>query len=80
MGVPVIGSSSGAIRDVIGRDDLIFAEDNANELADKLKKMLTDKLYREQIVEFGLARVDKLFTNEHVANRLVGLFKNLLNK
>ncbi len=39
-GVPCVGSSSGAIPDVIGPGGMIFQEGDVDELADKLAQLI----------------------------------------
>jgi glycosyltransferase involved in cell wall biosynthesis len=45
-GVPCIGSSSGAIPEVIGPGGLIFEEGNASDLSEKLHLMICDEALR----------------------------------
>jgi glycosyltransferase involved in cell wall biosynthesis len=78
MGVPVVGSSSGAIPDVIGRDDLIFTEDQSDDLAEILEKLLVDQVYRAEVARYGLARIEQLYTNEALVRQLLPLFQALV--
>lgn len=52
-GVPVIGSSSGEIPNVIGQEGLIFEEGNEKDLSEKLSKLLNDPAYRKFLGEKG---------------------------
>ena len=47
MGIPCIGSSSGAIPQVINNSDLIFSEGSKFELAKKLSMLINDAAYYE---------------------------------
>jgi glycosyltransferase involved in cell wall biosynthesis len=48
-GVPCIGSSSGAIPDVIGPGGLVFKENNADNLARTLERILVDMELRKSL-------------------------------
>src|SRR6185312_5899850 len=56
-GVPVIGSTCGAIPEVIGDAGLVFRERDAEDLANALTKILTDDQLREQLIAAGSNRV-----------------------
>jgi glycosyltransferase involved in cell wall biosynthesis len=77
MGIPVIGSSCGAIPEVIGRADVVFKENEYNELAKILENILRTPSFRSELIEFGLDRVKNQFTSESIAKRLIELFKAL---
>jgi glycosyltransferase involved in cell wall biosynthesis len=77
MGIPVIGSSSGAIPDVIGRTEIIFPENDASGLASILGKMITDEAWREQLIQYGVDRVSKEFSHEVVAKKMIKLWEGI---
>jgi glycosyltransferase involved in cell wall biosynthesis len=79
MGVPVFGSSSGAIPEVIGRSDLIFQEDNSIELNKLFAKLMTNLHWRKEVSEYCLSRVNENFTDARIAEKLVSIWKNVLN-
>ena len=58
-GVPVIGSTCGAIPEVIGDAGLVFPEGDADALADALRSMLADRTLRERLAAAGQARVEQ---------------------
>ncbi len=78
MGVPVVGSSSGEIPNVIGRPDLVFTEDNAAELAAILEKMIREPQWREEAGRYGMDRVYQYYTHEKIAERLINLWQKLI--
>jgi glycosyltransferase involved in cell wall biosynthesis len=78
-GVPAVGSTCGEIPNVIGRDDLVFPEGDAEALARILERLLRDRGYWEEVRAYGLARVREHFTMERVAERLVELWLQVLN-
>lgn len=79
MGVPVVGSSSGEIPNVIGRSDLVFTEENALELAKILEKMIREPEWREEAASYGMDRVYQYYTHEKIAERLIQLWQKLLD-
>lgn len=79
-GVPVVGSTCGEIPNVIGRDDLVFPEGDAKELARILKRLMCDRSYWEEVRAYGLARVCKHFTMEQIAKQLVELWLQVLGR
>jgi glycosyltransferase involved in cell wall biosynthesis len=80
MGIPVIGSSSGEIPNVIGRSDLVFEEGNFGELAEVLKRMILHPEWRNEISEYGLHRVQDQYSHACIAERLISLWKRVINK
>jgi glycosyltransferase involved in cell wall biosynthesis len=72
-GVPVIGSTCGAIPEVIGDAGLVFPEGNATALADAIRRMLTDQSLRERLSIAGQARVER-YSWESVAEKTYELY------
>jgi glycosyltransferase involved in cell wall biosynthesis len=66
-GVPVVGSSSGAIPEVIGEAGVVFPEGDARALRARLAGLLDDAALRKRLVGLGRARVERLYTNERIA-------------
>jgi glycosyltransferase involved in cell wall biosynthesis len=65
--VPVIGSSSGEIPNVIGDAGLIFQEGDKEDLRDKLTMLIKDPDLRRSLAKKGLERATSLFTWESIA-------------
>lgn len=78
MGIPVIGSNSGEIPNVIGRSDLVFPEEDHSALADILARLINDAGWRQEIAHYGIARVNQLYTHEQIAYRLISLWQTIL--
>ena len=76
-GVPVIGSSCGAIPEVIGEAGLVFREDDAASLAGTLRQALSDHGLRERMVKAGLARVER-YSWERVADQTYHLYQEVM--
>jgi glycosyltransferase involved in cell wall biosynthesis len=77
-GIPVVGSSSGEIPNVIGRDDLVFAEDNAEELAAILARLISQPVWYAEVAQYSLDRVHKYYSHKRIAQRLIKLWQNVL--
>ncbi|MFC1714025.1 glycosyltransferase family 4 protein [Candidatus Poribacteria bacterium] len=65
--VPVIGSSSGEIPNVIGDAGLVFQEGDAEDLNDKLTMLMQNPELRESLIEKGHERATSLYTWEAIA-------------
>ncbi|HYE93197.1 MAG TPA: glycosyltransferase family 4 protein [Terriglobales bacterium] len=79
-GVPVVGSSSGAIPEVIGDAGLVFTEGDASALAAQLDGLVRDAALRKRLAERGRARVERLYTNDRVARTQRDLYLRLLRR
>ena len=66
-GVPVIGSDSGEIPNVIGDAGLIVPEGDAGALAGAIRAIYTDEALRADLSRRGRERVLQCFTHAHVA-------------
>jgi len=77
-GIPVIGSSSGAIPEVIGDAGLIFPEDDGQVLAGALKQLLADPRLRERLARSGRMRVEKNYSWERIAEMTHEFFRQIL--
>lgn len=76
-GVPVIGSASGEIPEVIGDAGLIFDENNVLELRDRLASLHDDRALRQALAERGLRRVQSRYSIEAVAARYAEVFRHV---
>jgi glycosyltransferase involved in cell wall biosynthesis len=76
-GVPVVGSDSGAIPEVIGKEGLIFPEGNARRLSDRLNKLEESPAFRKSLGLQGRSRVLGLFTNQKIADQLHQIYRGL---
>lgn len=68
-GVPVVGSSSGAIPEVIGDAGLIFPEGDVSELAAVLRRLREYPALRGRLAVAGKARVESEYTDAVIARR-----------
>ncbi|NEQ21126.1 MAG: glycosyltransferase family 4 protein [Microcoleus sp. SIO2G3] len=76
--IPVIGSDSGEIPQVIGDAGLIFPEGNVAELRDRLLQMMQPHRAAE-FAKRGFDRVHKLYTNSVLAQQQLAFYQQLLN-
>jgi glycosyltransferase involved in cell wall biosynthesis len=65
--VPVIGSSSGAIPDVIGDAGQVFPEDDAPALAACIRRLVESPAVRAEYATRGYQRVLRRYTQQHLA-------------
>jgi glycosyltransferase involved in cell wall biosynthesis len=77
-GVPVIGSDSGEIPQVIGDAGLIFPEERADLLQGHLARLLTDPDLRAEFSQRGRARVLARYTQEQIAIRTYRIYQAML--
>ena len=78
-GVPVIGSDSGAIPDVIGGAGLIFPEGDVPALAAHLQTLLARPALRRELGERGRQRVLAHFTQKQIAAQTVAVYREMLS-
>lgn len=79
-GVPVVGSASGEIPNVIGDAGLIFPEGDTSKLVEHLKQVYANRNLAKKLARNGLMRVHNLFTNEKLAERLDNFFRTIITK
>lgn len=77
-GVPVIGSQSGEIPNVIGEAGLLFAEEDVDGLRDLLQLLLDSPAERARLAEAGRRRVLERYTMAHIARQTVAFYERLL--
>ena len=77
-GVPVVGSSSGAIPEVIGEAGLIFTEGDADGLRTRLQELLDQPSLRARLIASGRARVERRYTSARVAAAQVEIYRRLV--
>ena len=77
-GTPVIGSSSGAIPEVVGGAGIVVPERNAKALADALRDMEADPAGRAAMGLVGRRQVEENYTWQRVAERMSGLYARVM--
>ncbi len=79
-GVPVIGSDSGAIPEVVGTAGLIFPEGDAQALATQLRQLSNDKALVAELHKRGVARVAENYTQDRIADQTAAFLQELLHQ
>jgi glycosyltransferase involved in cell wall biosynthesis len=77
-GVPVLGSNSGEIPNVIGNPDLVFPEDNVDALTRKLDQLVADYQLRRELSVWARQRVLDYFTQASIARRYHNVYRLML--
>ena len=75
--VPVIGSDSGAIPEVIDGAGRIFPEGDAAALSRQLAELSADAQLRASLAQAGCERVDALYTVERLAEHVAAVWRAL---
>jgi glycosyltransferase involved in cell wall biosynthesis len=75
--VPVVGSDSGEIPNVIGDAGLVFPEDNVAAMAQQLQRLSDEPALRGQMARAGRERVLTHYTMRSVAERTVEVYERL---
>lgn len=76
-GIPVIGSDSGAIPDVIGDNGLVVPECNPEQLAAAIMRLHDDRELCRRLGSNGHATVQKRYTWERVAERMHEIYETV---
>ena len=81
-GLPVIGSQTGGIPDVIinGVTGLIFGENDHNELANLIKKLIDTPSFYQRISESARKDVEDKFDIYKVSQKIIDLYDIVLKK
>ncbi|MFH1895940.1 MAG: glycosyltransferase [bacterium] len=72
-GLPVIGSSSGAIPEVVGSAGLTFEENNPSDLAKKIKKLKDLPKLCQELSQKALKKATTFYTHKAVVDRLTSI-------
>ncbi|HEY9810137.1 MAG TPA: hormogonium polysaccharide biosynthesis glycosyltransferase HpsO [Halomicronema sp.] len=76
-GVPVIGSNSGEIPNVIENAGLIFSEGNSEALKNCLVKLISNPEIKQNLANLGYKRVRNFYTNKALAKQQLEFYKRL---
>ena len=79
-GIPVIGSTCGAIPEVIDGAGLVFPERDAAALADALRRILANADLREEFARVGRRRVEQHYSWDQVADKTYELYRQILRR
>jgi glycosyltransferase involved in cell wall biosynthesis len=79
-GIPVLGSNSGAIPEVVADAGLLFPEGDARALADALLTLRDNPTLRAQLGERGRYRAETLFSWQAVAAQMYLIYGEILGQ
>jgi glycosyltransferase involved in cell wall biosynthesis len=77
--VPVIGSDSGAIPEVIGDAGMIFKEDDANSLAHCFQRIIGNTALQKDLGERGFKRVTSFFSQQEIARKTNEFYRRIMD-
>ena len=77
--VPVIGSGSGEIPNVIGDAGLVFKEGDAEDLRNKLHSLIVNQGYKKELAKKGRRRVLKKYVWERIARETFRVYQDLMS-
>ncbi|MFB2939125.1 hormogonium polysaccharide biosynthesis glycosyltransferase HpsO [Aerosakkonemataceae cyanobacterium BLCC-F154] len=75
--VPVIGSDSGEIPNVIGEAGLVFPEGNVGELQKCLINLMDKPELKEKLANLGYEKAMNQYTNKALAKRILDFYKQI---
>jgi glycosyltransferase involved in cell wall biosynthesis len=78
MGVPVVGSSSGEIPNVIGNAGYVFPEGDSIALAEKLDVLFASEEERQRLSNMGVNHVLKHYTHDIIATKQMRIYEEML--
>jgi glycosyltransferase involved in cell wall biosynthesis len=78
LGIPVVGSDSGAIPEVIGDAGLIFPEGEAAALTERLRRLADSPALRLELSRLGEDRCRRLYTHARIAEGTHEIYCSLL--
>ena len=79
-GVPVVGTTCGAIPDVMGSAGLVVTENDAQALAGAIRQLLTNADLRTRLAISGRQHVEQNYSWELVARKTYDLFQQVLRE
>lgn len=79
-GVPVIGSDSGAIPEVIGGAGLTFPEGDEDALLASITALYDKPQFRQKLAQLGRERVLQRYTQAQIAGETVEVYRRLVSR
>ena len=77
-GIPVIGSNSGAITEVIGDAGMVFNEGSSDDLSGKITVLFNDPSLLANYRRLGLKRVREYYSDQSIGERLHAFLRNIV--
>ena len=79
-GIPIVGSDSGEIPNVIGDAGLVFPEKNVDALCAHLQALIGDRELWNELSQRGRERVQARFTQSRVAAATVAVYREVIKR
>jgi glycosyltransferase involved in cell wall biosynthesis len=80
LAIPCVGSSSGAIREVLGPGGIIFEEGNIEQLSLALDELLRSEVQRQQLGIMGREFALRKYAMQPIAARYLAMFERAVGK
>lgn len=79
-GVPVIGTKVGGIPEIItdSYNGYLVTPDDASALAQRIEKLMNDKVLRQKFIKAGIKTVKSMFTSEKQLKEFVKMLENTI--
>ena len=77
IGIPTVGSTCGEIPNVINHPELTFEEENTEELAAILSRLIREQEFRDAMGQYCFSRAHEHYTHERIAQRSVTLWEKV---
>ena len=80
-GLPIVATRVGGIPEIVreGKDGLLVAPGNTEEMAEAFLKLLKDGSLRDRLGKSGLERAEAFSMDLHV-NRIIDIFEDAIGK
>jgi len=78
-GIPVVGSNSGAIPEVVGDAGLVFSEGIVLELVEHLMRLAHDPTLRQELGQKGRDRVNREYSAKSIADKTYQVYQSVLS-
>ena len=75
--VPVVGSDSGSIPEVIGDSGFVYPEGDSTALAQHLSRLQDNAILRRTLGQHGRQRVLENYSNDRIAERVVSFWREV---
>jgi len=76
-GTPVISSNTTSLPEILGAAAIYFNPNNSEEMAEKIKLVLTDKKLYNELIEKGFRQVEK-YSWEKMGKKTMGIYGEIL--
>ncbi len=73
-GIPVVGSDSGSIPEIVGEEGLIYPERSPQALSDRILELYANQALYRQLSANAIKRFERYFSVEASAKRLASIF------